>query len=53
MMLGAQVSWARERRSFYEGVRGRGMGGAQIATVNDETALLVNPAGLGKLRDFY
>lgn len=47
------MSWARERRSFYEGVRGRGMGGAQIATVNDETALLVNPAGLGKLRDFY
>jgi hypothetical protein len=29
------------------------MGGAQIATVNDETALLVNPSGLGKLRDSF
>ncbi len=45
--------WAKERRAFYEGVRGRAMGGAQIATTNDETALLINPAGLGKLRDFY
>jgi hypothetical protein len=44
---------AAERRLFYEGARGRAMGGAQIAVTNDETALLVNPAGLGKLRDFY
>jgi hypothetical protein len=29
------------------------MGGASIAVVNDETALLINPAGLGKLRDIY
>ncbi|MGZ5279342.1 MAG: hypothetical protein ACXWC9_05340, partial [Pseudobdellovibrionaceae bacterium] len=28
-------------------------GGASIAVVNDETALLANPAGLGKLRDSY
>lgn len=46
-------TWARERRTFYTGARGLAMGGAQIATVNDETALLVNPAGLGKLRDVY
>ncbi len=46
-------TWARERRSFYTGARGLAMGGAQIATVNDETALLVNPAALGKLRDVY
>lgn len=30
-----------------------GMGGAGVATVNDETALLINPAGLGRLRDYY
>ncbi|WII72875.1 hypothetical protein QJS83_03195 [Bdellovibrio sp. 22V] len=44
---------ARERHNFYSGVRCLGMGGACIAVTNDETALLVNPAGLGKLRDFY
>lgn len=44
---------ARERRSFYSGVRCLGMGGACIAVTNDETSLLVNPAGLGKIRDFY
>lgn len=44
---------ARERHTFYSGVRCQAMGGACIAVVNDETALLVNPAGLGKLRDFY
>ena len=44
---------AQERRSFYSGARCLGMGGACISVVNDETALLVNPAGLGKLRDFY
>lgn len=53
LLLAAATSWGRERRVFYEGVRGRAMGGAQIAVVNDETALLINPAGLGKLRDFY
>ncbi len=30
-----------------------GMGGAVVATVNDETALLSNPAALGKLRDVF
>lgn len=44
---------AQERRSFYSGARCQAMGGACIAVTNDETALLVNPAGLGKLRDFY
>lgn len=44
---------AREVREFYQGARAAGMGGAGIAVVNDETALLVNPAGLGKLRDVY
>jgi hypothetical protein len=53
LLLCSVATWASERRNFYSGVRGLAMGGAQIATVNDETALLVNPAALGKLRDFY
>lgn len=46
-------SFAQEVRENYNGVRALGMGGAAIAVVNDETALLYNPAGLGKLRDIY
>lgn len=42
-----------EVRSWYRGTRMMGMGGAGIAVVDDETALLVNPAGLGRLRDIY
>lgn len=49
----ARTSQGQERRDFYNGIRGQAMGGCSIATVNDETALLLNPAGLGKLRDFY
>ncbi|MCB0414697.1 MAG: hypothetical protein KDD50_10215 [Bdellovibrionales bacterium] len=44
---------AQEVHEFYNGVRALGMGGAVIATVNDETALLSNPAGLGKLRNYF
>jgi len=44
---------AGERYESYNGVRMLGMGGAGVAVVNDETALLVNPAGLGKLRDYF
>lgn len=44
---------ANEIRENYNGVRSLAMGGAAIAVANDETALLVNPAGLGRLRDFY
>lgn len=46
-------AFSQEVRRFYTGSRMMGMGGASIAVVNDETALLVNPAGLGKLRDKY
>lgn len=53
MLTSLQEVSARERHSFYNGVRCLGMGGACIAVTNDETSLLVNPAGLGKLRDFY
>jgi hypothetical protein len=45
-------SFNGEIDEFYTGVRSLGMGGVYVNTVNDETALLTNPAGLGKLRDF-
>lgn len=38
---------------FYQGIRQMGMGGAAISVVNDETALLLNPNGLVKLRGQY
>ena len=38
---------------FYRGVRQMGMGGASIAVVNDETSVLSNPNGLGRLRDYF
>lgn len=46
-----QTANAGEIYEFYNGVRALGMGGAYVATVNDETALYTNPAALGKLRD--
>jgi hypothetical protein len=49
-------SWlalAQEVREFYTSSRYLAMGGAAAAIANDETALLANPAGLGKLRDSY
>ncbi|MGE4130865.1 MAG: hypothetical protein AB7F86_04470 [Bdellovibrionales bacterium] len=52
VLLSGQVR-AEERYEFYNGVRALGMGGAGVAVVNDETSLLVNPAGLGKLRDYF
>ncbi len=44
---------AGERYEFYNGVRSLGMGGATVLVANDETALLHNPAGLGRLRDYF
>jgi hypothetical protein len=38
---------------FYQGIRQMGMGGASVAVVNDETSLLLNPIGLGRLRVPY
>lgn len=49
----AASTHAREHFEFYRGIRQMGMGGAAIGVVNDQTALLLNPAGLGRLRDFY
>lgn len=42
-----------EHMEFFLGARCLAMGGACVAVVNDETALAVNPAALGKLRDIY
>lgn len=53
LTLASVHALAAERYEFYNGIRGLGMGGAHVATVNDETALVINPAGLGKLRDYY
>lgn len=54
LILGwADGAHAQERRETYNGIRALGMGGVSVATVNDETALLLNPAALGRLRDFY
>jgi hypothetical protein len=44
---------AQARADFYQGIRQMGMGGAAIAVVNDETSLLLNPIGLGRLRVPY
>ena len=50
--LFAPLAWADFE--FFRGVRQMGMGGACVAVVNDETATLTNPNGLGKLRnEFY
>lgn len=53
MILFCAPSRSDEVREFFNGSRMLGMGGAQIAVANDETALLANPAALGKLRDLY
>lgn len=42
-----------ERREFYKGIRYLGMGGTTVAVASDETAIIANPAGLGRLRDVY
>lgn len=53
LLLFSSFVWGTERMEFYNGIRPLGMGNASTAAVNDETALLINPAGLGKLRDFF
>lgn len=53
IFLSTKSSYAGERYEFYNGVRSLGMGGASVAVVNDETALISNPAALGKLRNYF
>lgn len=47
----AHTAQAQQVFEYFSGVRQNGMGNAYTAVVNDETAVLVNPAGLGKIRD--
>jgi hypothetical protein len=47
----APVTSHAETPEFYEGTRELGMGGAYTGVVDDSTAVLTNPAGLGKIRD--
>ncbi len=52
LLLAGTKLRADERYEFFTGVRQNGMGGASVAVANDETALLANPATLGKLRTY-
>ncbi len=49
----ATRGFAAEVFEMYNGIRQLGMGGASIAIVNDETSIIANPAGLGKVRDMF
>lgn len=49
----SQQVFSAEFYEFYTNARSLGMGGASLAVTNDETALLLNPAALGKLRNYY
>jgi hypothetical protein len=49
----AGTAKAAEVFELYQSARFLGMGGAMIAIANDETALLANPAGLGRVRGSY
>ena len=53
VMIFGLASPASEIYPFYRNTRALGMGGASVAVVNDETALFLNPAGLGKIRVPY
>jgi hypothetical protein len=50
-MLVLPSAAAEEKVWSYSGARQMAMGGVYTATVNDETSLVSNPAGLGRLRD--
>ncbi len=52
-LLLSALANAEERVEFYTGVRALGMGGVVVPTVNDETALISNPAALGRLRNSF
>jgi hypothetical protein len=53
VFVGFSAAWSQELVPYYRGVRDEAMGGAGVAVVNDETALFINPAGLGKIRGPY
>ncbi|MEO1714979.1 MAG: hypothetical protein AAFU60_16735, partial [Bacteroidota bacterium] len=47
------VGSAKADFEFYRGARQLGMGGAVVAVANDETSILTQPNGLGRLRDYF
>lgn len=51
--LPVPAALAQAHYEFYQGIRQQAMGGAAIGVVDDETALILNPAGLGRLRTYY
>jgi hypothetical protein len=51
--LANELASGSEIYPFFRGVRAQGMGGAGVATVDDETSLFINPAGLGRVRGTY
>lgn len=53
LLVFVEYSYAQEVFENYVNARSLAMGGTMVAVVNDETALLGNPAALGKLRDSY
>jgi hypothetical protein len=53
ILFASELSFAGDHYEFYQGIRQMAMGGASIGVVDDETALALNPAALGKLRDTY
>jgi hypothetical protein len=52
LLLACPSAFGAERFENFTGIRSLGMGGVAVATVNDETALLSNPAALAKLRTY-
>jgi hypothetical protein len=53
LLLLSELAFAGDHYEFYQGIRQMAMGGAAIGVVDDETALALNPAGLGRLREPY
>lgn len=53
IIFAGPAAFAQDHYEFYQGIRQMAMGGAAIGVVDDETALILNPAALGKLRDVY
>ena len=52
LLAGPCPARAGEIFQFFTGTRQLGMGGAYVGVVDDETALVTNPAGVGKVREF-
>jgi hypothetical protein len=53
VLTSSGVASAQEFYPFFRDVRQEAMGGAAAAVVDDQTALFINPSGLGKIRGSY